>query len=85
VTDHRVLVDRTETLSILNVAASTFDRLCREGRFEDVVIIGKRPALYRVRQLRDHISVRSAAMRRGAQKNRSRLRFHPLMKSMRYL
>lgn len=44
-------MDRAEAASILNVTASTFDRLCREGRFEDAVISGGR-ALYHVKQLR---------------------------------
>ena len=55
-----VLVDRAEA-----VAVSTFDRLYREGRFEDAVIIGGRQPLYRVQRLRDHISARSAAMRQA--------------------
>ena len=46
-----VLVDRTEAASILNVTIDTFDRLCREGRFENAVVREGR-ALYRAKQLR---------------------------------
>jgi len=46
-----VLVDRVEAREILNVTDATFARLCREGRFENMVCAG-RHALYRSVELR---------------------------------
>jgi hypothetical protein len=53
-----VLVDRAEALAILGVTASTFSRLCRERRFEDM---GGR-GLWRSAELRRY---RAADRRRG--------------------
>lgn len=46
-----VLVDRAEASEILDVTDATFARLCREGRFENMVCQGNR-ALYRSAELR---------------------------------
>jgi hypothetical protein len=50
-TGEPVLVDRAEAREILNVTDATFARLCREGRFENMVCEG-RHALYRSAELR---------------------------------
>ena len=57
-----VLVDRVEAREILNVTDATFARLCREGRFENMVCAG-RHALYRSVELRAY---RAQDKRRGA-------------------
>jgi hypothetical protein len=46
-----VLVDRVEARAILGVKASAFEVLCREGRFEEMTILGG-DALYRSAELR---------------------------------
>ena len=50
-TGEPVLVDRAEAREILSVTDATFARLCREGRFENMVCEG-RHALYRSAELR---------------------------------
>jgi hypothetical protein len=50
--DHPVLVDRSDALAILGVSETTFDRLCREGRFENRVCAGPPRELYMASQLR---------------------------------
>ena len=60
-----VLVDRAEACAILGVTEATFDRLRREGRFEDVVSLGPL-SLYRSAELRAY---RAAARRRGKSRN----------------
>jgi hypothetical protein len=50
-----VLVDRAEAREILNVTDATFARLCREGRFENMVCEGSRAG--------SHELYRSAALR----------------------
>ena len=57
--DYPILVDRTDALEILGVTASTFDRLCREGRFAD----WGGPGLFRSAELRAY---RAADRRRIA-------------------
>jgi hypothetical protein len=59
--DDPVLVDSLEACSILGVKASTFSRLCREGRFDDMVCEGRR-ALYLSSDLRRY---RASDRRRG--------------------
>jgi len=49
--DTPVLVGRAEACTILGVTEATFSRLCREGRFENMVCEG-RDALYRRAELR---------------------------------
>jgi hypothetical protein len=60
--DDPVLVDSVEACSILGVTASTFSRLCREGRFEDMCSGGGDP-LYRSAELRTY---RAKSKCRGA-------------------
>jgi hypothetical protein len=59
--DDPVLVDRVDACSILGVTNATFSRLCREGRFEDMVCEGRR-ALYLSSDLRRY---RASDRRRG--------------------
>ena len=54
-TGEPVLVDRAEAREILNVTDATFARLCREGRFENMVCDGSRAG--------SHELYRSAALR----------------------
>jgi hypothetical protein len=61
-TGEPVLVDRAEAREILSVTDATFARLCREGRFENMVCEG-RHALYRSAELRAY---RAQDGRRGA-------------------
>ena len=56
-----VLVGRAEAREILGVTDATFSRLCREGRFENMVCEG-RHALYRSAELRAY---RAQDKRRG--------------------
>jgi hypothetical protein len=42
-TGEPVLVDRAEAREILSVTDATFARLCREGRFENMVCEGRGP------------------------------------------
>ena len=60
--DTPVLVGRAEACTILGVTEATFSRLCREGRFENMVCAG-RHALYRSVELRAY---RAQDKRRGA-------------------
>ena len=60
-TGEPVLVDRAEAREILNITDTTFARLCREGRFENMVCEG-RHALYRSAELRAY---RAQDKRRG--------------------
>jgi hypothetical protein len=60
-TGEPVLVDRAEAREILSVTDATFARLCREGRFENMVCEG-RHALYRSAELRAY---RAQDKRRG--------------------
>ena len=54
-TGEPVLVDRAEAREILSVTDATFARLCREGRFENMVCEG-RHALYRSAELRAYLA-----------------------------
>jgi hypothetical protein len=54
-TGEPVLVDRAEAREILGVTEATFARLCREGRFENMVCEG-RHALYRSAELRAYLA-----------------------------
>jgi hypothetical protein len=49
-TETPVPVDRSEACAMLGVTGSTFDRLCREGRFDNMTLCGGR-ALYCAAQL----------------------------------